>query len=123
MRIAGRVPGSVAADGAAASPAQQYNGLIGGNPNVKPEVGITKDIGFVFTPTFLPGFNATIDYTDIKITNLMNSYGPNTVQPNCLADGIAQLVLAHPSRSRGNAMGESERLHDRRDPERGGPGI
>jgi iron complex outermembrane receptor protein len=76
-----------AAGGAAASPAQQYNGLIGGNPNVKPEVGKTVDVGFVFTPTFLPSFNATVDYTDIKITNLINSYGPSTVQQNCVITG------------------------------------
>ena len=70
--------------GAAASPAQQYNGLIGGNPNVKPEVGKTADIGFVFTPSFVPNFAATVDYTDIKITNLINSYGPATIQANCV---------------------------------------
>jgi outer membrane receptor protein involved in Fe transport len=73
----------------ASSPAAQYNGQTGGNPNVKPEVGITKEIGVVFTPTFLPGFNATIDYSDIRISNLINSYGPNTIQANCiLSDDI-----------------------------------
>jgi iron complex outermembrane recepter protein len=72
------------ANGVASSPAAQYNGQTGGNPNVKPEVGITKEIGVVFTPTFLPGFNATLDYSDIKISELINSYGPNTIQANCL---------------------------------------
>lgn len=73
--------------GASASPASQYNGLIGGNSQLKPEVGKTTDVGLVFTPTFLPNFNATVDYTDIKITNLVNSYGPNIVQSNCVASG------------------------------------
>jgi outer membrane receptor protein involved in Fe transport len=72
------------ANGVASSPAAQYNGQTGGNPNVKPEVGITKEIGVVFTPSFLPGFNATLDYSDIKISELINSYGPNTIQANCL---------------------------------------
>ena len=71
----------------AQSPAQQYNGQIGGNPNLKPEVGKTSEIGLVFTPTFLPNFNATLDYSDIKITNLINSYGPNLVQSNCVLTG------------------------------------
>ncbi len=75
------------ATGVAGSPAAQYNGKTGGNPNVKPEVGITKEIGVVFTPSFLPGFNATIDYSDIRISNLINSYGPNTIQSNCIASG------------------------------------
>jgi outer membrane receptor protein involved in Fe transport len=42
-------------------------------------------VGVVFTPSFVPGFSATIDYTDIKITNLVQSYGSNTIQANCLA--------------------------------------
>lgn len=77
------------ANGVAQSPAQQYNGQIGGNPNLKPEVGKTKEVGLVFTPTFLPNFNATLDYSDIKITNLINSYGPNLIQANCVASGSA----------------------------------
>jgi iron complex outermembrane receptor protein len=85
--LAGLTAAQYAAGGASPSPASQYNGLIGGNPNVKPEVAKTTDVGFVFTPTFLPNFNATIDYTDIKISNLVNSYGPNTIQQNCILTG------------------------------------
>src|SRR5262249_34584310 len=40
--------------GAAQSPASQFNGLIGGNPKLRPEVGKTTDVGVVFTPSFLP---------------------------------------------------------------------
>jgi len=67
------------------SPAGQYNGLIGGNTQLKPEVGKTTNIGLVFTPTILPGFSATLDYTDIKMTNVITSYGPNLIQSNCIA--------------------------------------
>ncbi len=66
------------------SPAGQYNGQIGGNTGLKPEVGKTTNIGLVFTPSFLPGFNATVDYTDIKMTNVITSYGPNLIQTNCV---------------------------------------
>jgi len=69
------------------SPAGQYNGLIGGNPTMKPEVGTTTNVGLVFTPSFLPHFSATVDYTDIKITGLVQSYGPNLVLQNCIASG------------------------------------
>jgi iron complex outermembrane recepter protein len=72
---------------AAKSPAAQYNGQIGGNPNLQPETGKTKAVGIVFTPTFLPGFNASVDYTDIKITNLVSSYGPQFIQAECIATG------------------------------------
>jgi iron complex outermembrane receptor protein len=71
------------------SPAGQYNGLLGGNPNLKPEVGKTTDVGMVLTPSFLPGFSATVDYVDIKITDVITSYGPNLIQSNCVLSGSA----------------------------------
>jgi len=72
-----------------ASPASQYNGLQGGNPKLKPEVGKTTEVGFVFTPTFLPGFSATVDYSDIKITDIITTYGPNLIQQVCFKSGNA----------------------------------
>ena len=69
----------------AVSPAGQYNGQIGGNTQLKPEIGKTTNVGLVFTPSFLPNFNATLDYTDIKMTNVITSYGPNLIQANCIA--------------------------------------
>ncbi|HXY76889.1 MAG TPA: TonB-dependent receptor [Steroidobacteraceae bacterium] len=72
---------------AAASPASQYNGQIGGNPNLQPETGKTTTVGIVFTPTFLPRFNMSVDYSDIKITNLVSSYGSNFIQAECIATG------------------------------------
>ena len=84
------------------SPAGQYNGVLGGNPTLKPEVGKTTDVGIVLTPTILPGFSATIDYADIKITNVITSYGPNLIQTNCILSGSAtsyfcELVHRDPS--------------------------
>ena len=81
---------------AAKSPASQYNGQIGGNPNLKPESGKTKDVGIVFTPTFLPGFNGSVDYSDIKITNLVSSYGSNFIQSECIATGSPFWCSANP---------------------------
>lgn len=69
------------------SPAGQYNGQQGGNPNVKPEVGKTANVGLVFTPSFLPGFSATVDWTDIKMSGVITQYGPNLIQQNCIASG------------------------------------
>ncbi|MBV9726139.1 MAG: TonB-dependent receptor [Gammaproteobacteria bacterium] len=72
-----------------ASPASQYNGLQGGNPNLKPEVGKTTAVGMVLTPSFLRGFSATVDYSDIKITDVITSYGPNLIQLECILSGSA----------------------------------
>lgn len=85
--LLGLSPAQYAAGGAAKAPSAQYNGLVGGSPTLKPEVGKTYDVGLVFTPTFLPKFNATLDYTDIKMTNLVNSYGADLIQANCVKTG------------------------------------
>jgi iron complex outermembrane receptor protein len=73
------------AKGVPPSPAAQYNGDVGGATNLRPETAKTTNVGVVFTPTFLPGFSTTLDYTDIKITNLIQSFGASTIQANCLA--------------------------------------
>ncbi|MDB6158339.1 MAG: TonB-dependent receptor [Gammaproteobacteria bacterium] len=75
--------------GVAGNPAGQYQGQIGGNPKLRPEVGKTYNVGVVFTPSFLPGFSATLDYTDIKITDIITSFGPNLIQGNCVLTGSA----------------------------------
>lgn len=70
--------------GSLVSAAGQYNGQQGGNTKLKPEVGTTKNVGLVFTPSFLTGFSLTIDYTDIKMTGVITTYGPNLIQTNCV---------------------------------------
>lgn len=71
----------------AANPAGQFNGLIGGNPNLTPEKSDTKTIGLVFQPSFLPGFNATIDGFDIKVKNLISTFGQDVTIAQCIATG------------------------------------
>jgi outer membrane receptor protein involved in Fe transport len=69
------------------SPAGQYNGRIGGNTQLQPEVAKTTDIGIVLTPSFWPAFTATFDYADIKMTQVITTYGSNLIQTNCLTIG------------------------------------
>lgn len=62
------------------SPAGQYNFLQGGNPDLTPEESDTFTAGVVFTPTFLPGFNLSVDYFDIQVDQLISTLGAlNTV--------------------------------------------
>ena len=60
-----------------------------GNPLLKPEVSDTFSVGAIYTPSWLPGFSASVDYYNIKITDLISSIGGgNTVvQQICLASG------------------------------------
>jgi outer membrane receptor protein involved in Fe transport len=55
----------------------------GGNANLKPEIGSTLTLGAVFTPTFLPGFNLSVDYYNIKLKDAITSLGAQDVITNC----------------------------------------
>ncbi|MGZ9113123.1 MAG: TonB-dependent receptor plug domain-containing protein [Brevundimonas sp.] len=58
------------------SPAGQYNVLSGGNPDLAPEEADTVTYGVVWTPGFIPRFNLSVDYFDIKVDGLISSVGP-----------------------------------------------
>lgn len=64
---------------------QQY---AAGNPNLKPEKADTTTAGFVYKPSWLPGFGLSADYYDIKIKGAIYS---NTSQAviNLCAGGDA----------------------------------
>jgi len=71
------------------SPSGQYNFLQGGNTALTPERSDTLTFGVVFTPEFIPGFNLTIDYFDIKIDNLISSVGAQNSLDACYTAGLA----------------------------------
>lgn len=70
-----------------ANPAAQYNGFIGGNPDLKPETADTVSFGIVFEPAFLPGFNLTLDYYDIKIDDAIQQPNADFTVLNCAVTG------------------------------------
>jgi iron complex outermembrane receptor protein len=73
-----------------ANPANQYNGLLGGNPNLKPEAADTYTIGAVITPShFVKGVSFSADYFNIKITNVIAQYGETSILDECGETGIA----------------------------------
>ncbi|MEZ5986509.1 MAG: TonB-dependent receptor [Hyphomonas sp.] len=75
--------------GALTSPAGQYNYLQGGNPDLQPEEAETWTVGFVATPSFLPGFSASVDYYDIQITKAISTVGASISMQLCYLEGDA----------------------------------
>ncbi len=67
----------------AENPSSQYNGLIGGNPNLLPEVADTYTAGVVLQPSFLPRFALTVDFFDINIKRAVTSIGVDTILNAC----------------------------------------
>jgi iron complex outermembrane receptor protein len=70
-----------------ADPANQYNGLLGGNTSLTPETADTYTLGLIFTPTFLPNFTFGVDYYNIQIKNTIGALGGNTILLDCLSTG------------------------------------
>jgi len=68
--------------------AGQYNGLVGGNVNLKPEQADTFSAGFVVTPTMLPALSMSLDYFHIKVKNVINSTGFGYQMNQCITNGL-----------------------------------
>jgi len=84
-------------------PGNNCSALVGGNPDLKPEVADTLSFGFNFTPTFLRGFNASIDYWDVKIKNYVTNLSGAEIVDGCLLQGNDSLCsLIH----RGPGIGQ-----------------
>jgi len=75
--------------GITANPAGQYNGLIGGNPDLRPEKATTKTLGVVFQPTFLPRFSLTVDYFDIKLRDAIQPPAQDAILKDCTLNATA----------------------------------
>ena len=55
----------------------------GGNSKLKAETSDSLTAGFVFTPTFLPGFSFSADYFDIKINNVITAPAAQDILNAC----------------------------------------
>jgi iron complex outermembrane recepter protein len=55
----------------------------GGGEAIKPESGETFTYGAVWTPTFLPGFSALVDYYSIQIDDAIGSPTPLQLMDSC----------------------------------------
>jgi len=68
----------------------QVNLTVGGNPFLKPETAHTWTVGVVLNPhQWLPGFNATLDYYNIKIKNGIVVPVPGDMIRACFGDNPA----------------------------------
>jgi outer membrane receptor protein involved in Fe transport len=57
----------------------------GGNKFLKPEVAETFSAGVVVRPTFLPGFNASVDYYDIALSDAVQTLSNQQTLNECQA--------------------------------------
>ncbi len=70
-----------------ANPADQYNGFLGGNPNLSPETADSYTLGVVLQPRFIPGLAITVDAFDIRVKEAIGTIGFDTIVEQCLQTG------------------------------------
>lgn len=59
------------------------NYYYGGNADIKPETGYTTTLGGVFTPSFLPGFNLTVDWYELDLRGAVGVIQPIAAITSC----------------------------------------
>lgn len=86
----------------------------GGRNTLKPEEATTWSLGADFRPTFLPGFNASATYYNIKYRNVISVLGGNTILNNSALYG--QYVNRAPTIAEVEALLNSPNLESVREP-------
>ena len=77
------------------NPANQYNGLLGGNPNLAPEKADSVTAGVVIQPRWIPGLALTADYFNIKVKNVIGIEAYTNVFTQCFAGDATECNLIH----------------------------
>jgi iron complex outermembrane recepter protein len=62
----------------------------GANPNLKPETSRSYSAGLVYSPHYLTGFNATLDWYRITIQNVITLPTATSILDNCYLLGEAE---------------------------------
>ena len=67
--------------------------LASGNPNLTPEIGRTYSAGVVLQPSFLPGFNTSIDFYQVSISHAIESLTIQQIVNLCFAGNQTSCAL------------------------------
>ena len=67
--------------------------LASGNPNLDPEIGKTYSAGVVLQPTFLPGFNASVDFYKVDVTGAIGSLSIQQIVNLCFSGNQSACAL------------------------------
>jgi iron complex outermembrane recepter protein len=65
-------------------PSQHCSVDNGGNTALRPESASTYTVGFEFTPSFLRGFRASVDYWDVKVSDYVTTLSAASILNGCL---------------------------------------
>ncbi len=88
-------------------PAAQCSTLAGGNPKLAPETADTYTFGVVLTPKMIPRFSLSVDYYNIRISNLISAGygGANATVSGCIGGNTFLCSQIHRDPSTGELYG------------------
>ena len=82
------------ADGVPSGGYNQVNSQIrisvGGNPNLLPEKAENYTFGFVYNPSWLEGFDVSLDWWKIELTDTITTFTGQQILDDCYEEGNAQ---------------------------------
>jgi outer membrane receptor protein involved in Fe transport len=76
---------------------------VGGNPDLGPETSTTKTLGVVWSPSFIEGFDVSLDWWEIALENTITQFGGRFIVDQCIREGI-QAFCNQYSRNPGGAI-------------------
>ena len=71
-----------------ARPTNNAGFIVGGNPNLKPEVSTTQTVGLSWQPSFVRKLHLSADYYNIQIEGAITSTSTQGVVNNCFIGGV-----------------------------------
>lgn len=88
----GPYPANCPAGSPVPQPNTQIGSTVGGNAKLQPEQATTRTVGFVWSPTFLEGFDFSVDYFKTEITNQIAALGAQQLVGLCYGKGAVHPV-------------------------------
>ena len=73
----------------------------GGNPNLLPETSTSRTLGLVWNPEFIPGFDVSLDWWNIKLENTITTFSGQFIVNDCIRNNNAQACSLYTRNSTG----------------------
>jgi outer membrane receptor protein involved in Fe transport len=70
---------------------QNIIGVTAGNINLKPEKAQTTEVGIIWQPEFIPGFQMSVDYYRIGIRGAIIALSSQNLEDQCFAEATGQI--------------------------------
>lgn len=78
---------------------------VGGNVNLQPETAINKTLGFVYSPSFIPGFDISLDWWNIELDNTISGISGQGLINRCYRE-LDQSACSLITRGAGGAVND-----------------